>query len=215
MKQKVCTVINELIERYPQLENCRQDIVEAFNLLKQCYTNGGKVMICGNGGSAADSEHIAGELMKGFLLKRKICKEDADKLKELFPGDWSYLSDNLQGALAAISLVSHSAFITAFANDVADDMVFAQQVYGLGRNGDVLIALSTSGNSKNVVNAVKIAKAFGITTIGLTGMEGGRMNGICNVMIKVPANDTYKVQEYHLPVYHALCAMVEEEFFGL
>lgn len=213
MKHETKAIIEKLICDVPQLEICRNSIEEALSILKQCYSNGGKVLICGNGGSAADSEHIVGELMKGFMKKRKICCEDADKIRACFPDECKYLSENLQGALPAISLVSQSAVSSAFINDVEPDMVFAQQVYGYGREGDVLIGLSTSGNSRNVVNAIKVAKAFGVKTIGFTGESGGIMKGLCGVTISVPAKETYRVQEYHLPVYHALCAMIEAEFF--
>ncbi|HEY5586087.1 MAG TPA: SIS domain-containing protein [Ruminiclostridium sp.] len=214
MKQQTVKIIDELTLRYPQLEQCRTYIEETFEILKQCYKKEGKVLICGNGGSTSDSEHIVGELMKGFILERKICKEHVEKLKQAFPEEVEYLSENLQGALPAISLASHSALAYAYINDVAPDMVFAQQVYGYARYGDVLIGLSTSGNSQNVINAIKVAKAFGVKTIGLTGKSGGKMVGLCDVVIKVPELETYKVQELHLPVYHALCAMVEMEFFG-
>ena len=214
MKQKSKAILEYLIECYPLLEGCKEDIANAFYILEQAYEAGRKVLICGNGGSAADSEHIVGELMKGFLLKRNISKEQRMKLTTAFSEDGQYLADNLQGALPAISLVSQSSLAYAFINDVSPDMVFAQQVYGYGLPGDVLIGLSTSGNSKNVVNAIKVAKAFGLKTIGMTGEAGGLMKDLCDVAIKAPADETYKVQEYHLPVYHTLCAMIEEGFFG-
>lgn len=214
MKPKVKHIFEELFTGYPRLGECRRSIGEAFTLLKRCYENGGKVLICGNGGSAADSEHIVGELMKGFLLKRELDGEAVEKLKNAFPEDGEYLSRHLQGALPAISLASHSALVHAFINDVAPDMAFAQQVYGYARKGDVLIGLSTSGSSKNVVNAIKASRAFGLGTVGMTGADGGALRDLCDITIRVPARDTYAVQEYHLPVYHALCAMLEEEFFG-
>jgi D-sedoheptulose 7-phosphate isomerase len=213
MKDTTREIYRRLLEEIPALKACSEDVEKAYNLMKQCYMQGGKVLICGNGGSAADSEHIVGELMKGFLLKRKICREDEEKLKAAFKEEGNYLAANLQGALPAISLVSQAAISTAFINDVAADMVFAQQVYGYGKAGDVLIGLSTSGNSKNVVNAVKVAETFGLKTIGMTGESGGAMKDLCDVCIRVPATATYKVQEYHLPVYHALCAMIETDFF--
>jgi len=213
MKQKVKNIMDDMIVPYPGLEICKDKIQEAFHILRECYSGGGKVLVCGNGGSAADSEHIVGELMKGFLLKRKICSEDSEKIKASFPDDWNYLSDNLQGTLPAFSLVSQASFLLAYINDVSHDMAFAQQVYGYGCPGDVLIGLSTSGKSKNVVNAFKIARAFGLKTIGFTSKDGGVMKELCDVAIMVPATDTYKVQEYHLPVYHVLCAMLEAEFF--
>ncbi|HOJ11093.1 MAG TPA: SIS domain-containing protein [Clostridiales bacterium] len=193
---------------------CREDIISAFSTIVQCYEKGGKAMVCGNGGSAADSEHIVGELMKGFILKREIPFKDKERIKAAFPENAEYLAKNLQGALPAISLVSQTAISSAFINDVAADMVYAQQVYGYAREGDVLISISTSGNASNVANAVKIAKAFGVKTIGITGKSGGMLRNLCGVTIRVPAEETFRIQEYHLPVYHAVCAAVEEEFFG-
>lgn len=215
MKQELSIMINSLIERYPELESCRQAVLKTFDIIRYCYMNNAKVLICGNGGSAADAEHIVGELMKGFMLKRRLDSNSVERLKASYPEDWRYLSDHLQGALPAISLVSHTALSSAYSNDVAAEMFFAQQVYGYGRQGDVLLGLSTSGNSKNVVNAIKVAKAFGIKCIGFTGENGGILGAICDVAIKVPSNETFRIQEYHLPVYHTLCAMLEETFFGL
>ncbi len=214
MKKGVADILDNLLARHTELAGCRNDLEKAFDLLKQCYENGGKVLICGNGGSAADSEHIVGELMKGFLLKRKVGNEIWDKLREAFPSEGEYLADHLQGALPAISLVSQSAIASAYINDIAADLVFAQQVFGYAKVGDVLIGLSTSGNSPNVLNALKVAKITGMRSIGLTGSAGGAMAGLCDVTICVPAAETYKIQEYHLPVYHAICAMLEMEFFG-
>lgn len=214
MKDCVAAIFNKLFIDYPDLGICRDSIAGAFNILKTCYEKKGKVLICGNGGSAADSEHIAAELMKGFLLKREIPNEHKSCLKLAFPSEWEYLSERLQKALPAISLVSQPALSTAIANDNASDMVFAQQVYGYGNEGDVLLCISTSGSSQNVVNAAKVAYAFGLKTIGMTGNCRGALNDLCDVVIMVPASETYKVQEYHLPVYHALCAMLEAEFFA-
>jgi D-sedoheptulose 7-phosphate isomerase len=214
LNQEAVEIINHLFDNYPQLSVCKESIEEAFLILKQSYEEGGIVLVCGNGGSAADSEHIVGELMKGFILKRKICCEDIDIIKSLFPDDCEYLSTHLQGALPAISLVSQPALSSAFINDVAADMVFAQQVYGYAKKGDALIGISTSGNTMNVINAIKVAKAFGIKTIGMTGKMGGVMKELCDVTIQVPLLETYKIQEYHLPVYHAICAMLEVEFFS-
>lgn len=213
MKQNTENIIDNLFIHYPQLESCKDKIMEAFLLINKAYSGGGKVLVCGNGGSAADSEHIIGELMKGFILKRKIKLEDSDRIKIMFPKEWKYLSENLQGSLPAISLVSQSAFAFAYINDVAPDMVFAQQVYGYAKVGDVLLGLSTSGNSKNVINAIKIAKVFKVKTIGMTGESGGIMKNICDTTILAPALETYRIQEFHLPIYHALCSMIESEFF--
>lgn len=200
-------ILEKTIADYPELEKCREDIQKAFEILVDCYKKGGTVLICGNGGSAADSEHIVGELMKGFLKKRPVPAEDIKSIAD------SSISDNLQGALPAISLVSQTSISTAFSNDVAPDMVFAQQVYGYRNENNVLMGLTTSGNSANVVKAAKVAKAFGMKTIGMTGSKGGKLASVCDVTIKAPSDETYRVQEYHLPVYHTLCAMVEEEFF--
>ncbi len=195
--------MKELLERYPKLMSCSADIESALACMIECFEKGGKLLICGNGGSASDADHIVGELMKGFRARRRVTDER-------IPTD---LRELLQGALPAISLSSQDALITAFANDVAPEMIFAQQVYGYGREKDVLLAVSTSGNSVNVLNAAKVAKALGIRVIGLTGAEGGRLASEADVSIKVPETETYKVQEYHLPVYHYLCMAVERHFF--
>ncbi|MHB1484094.1 MAG: D-sedoheptulose-7-phosphate isomerase [Saccharofermentanales bacterium] len=205
-------ILNDLIYKYDELEACREDISATFNLMAKCYNGGHKILICGNGGSAADAEHIVGELMKGFKNPRKLSAGKKEILANLYD-DGKYLSDNLQEALPAISLVSGISLSTAFANDVSADMVYAQQVYGLGNKGDIVIGISTSGNSGSIISALKVAKAFGMKTIGLTGRSGGKMPKYCDVTIKVPQTDTYLVQELHLPVYHALCAMIEQEFF--
>jgi len=199
-------VFEELYERYPQLKVCETEIAKAYGLLLDCYRNGGKVLVCGNGGSASDSEHIVGELLKKFKKHRDIDGEVAAKL----PPE---LAARLEGSLPAISLVSMSGILTAFANDVAWETAFAQQVYGLGRPGDVLIALSTSGNSANCVNAALVARAKGIRVVSMTGAGGGRLGGIADASIAVPERETYKIQELHLPVYHALCAALEEDLF--
>ncbi|QHT64077.1 SIS domain-containing protein [Paenibacillus lycopersici] len=203
-----------MVDRYPELQGCVPDIDKAYAYLADAYRGGGKLLVCGNGGSASDSEHIVGELMKGFMSKRPVPASFRETLTRLFPEEGELLCDRLQGALPAISLVSHSALITAFANDVSAETVFAQQVYGYGRAGDVLIGLSTSGNSLNVVRAMQVAKALGIRTIGLTGHGGGMMGELCDAAIRVPSDRTPDIQEWHLPIYHALCMMVEEAFFG-
>ncbi|KKI90082.1 phosphoheptose isomerase [Bacillus sp. SA1-12] len=206
--------MTRLVKKYPELSACLADIEEAFFILKECFDHGGKLLLCGNGGSASDCEHIVGELMKGFLLKRPIDKDFQERLFEVAPSDAEYLINHLQGALPAISLISHSALMTAFSNDVDPSLVFAQQVVGYGKKGDVLFGISTSGNSKNVLQALKVAKAKGMCTIGLTGRSGGEIKDVCDVTIKVPWNDTPSIQERHLPIYHSLCIMLEEEFFG-
>lgn len=206
--------IHKLHERYPDLAPCLNDIQAAFEVLRGTYQNGGKLLICGNGGSAADSDHIVGELMKGFELKRPIHDDLRQKLVEISPEDGTYLADHLQGALPAISLVAHSAIETAIINDTAGDVTFAQQVLGYGKQGDTLIGISTSGNSRNVGHAITVAKALGMHTIGLTGKSGGAMRDMCDVTICAPYERTLAVQERHLPIYHTLCIMLEQEFFG-
>lgn len=195
--------MNELLERYPQLNTCAKDIENALSLMIDTYKKGGKILVCGNGGSAADVDHIVGELMKGFKLPRKVTDERISQ----------ELRENLQGALPAISLCAHTSLMTAIANDNDADMIFAQQVYGYAKTDDLLIAISTSGNSKNVVNAVKVAKALNVKVIALTGETGGILKELADAIICAPSSETYKIQEYHLPIYHWLCAKVEEEFF--
>ncbi|MDR6552231.1 SIS domain-containing protein [Paenibacillus qinlingensis] len=206
-------ILDQLIVKYPELETCLLDIQRAVELISDCYRGGGKVLVCGNGGSASDSEHIVGELMKGFMSKRPISSQIREQLEKCYPGEGHFLADHLQGALPAISLVSHTALATAFSNDVSAETVFAQQVYGYGVKGDVLLGLSTSGNSANVVRAIQVAKVQGLTAIGLTGQSGGRMNELCDVTIRVPSDRTPDIQERHLPIYHAICMLLEEEFF--
>jgi phosphoheptose isomerase len=214
MKENVQKEFDLLFLNYPELSACKSDITEAFGLMLECSRQKRLIMTCGNGGSAADAGHITGELMKGFKLKRPVTPEERETLKSAFPGEGDYLADNLQRGIPALSLSDQTALTSAFINDVAPDMVFAQQVFGYGRAGDVLVAISTSGNSRNVVNACRVAKAFQIKTIGLTGEPGGRMKDLCDVAIRVPACETYRIQEYHLPVYHALCAMLETAHYS-
>ena len=213
MKALTQQIYNELFERYPSLCEQKDNILSAFDVLYNSYKNGGKVLCCGNGGSASDSEHIVGELLKSFKMKRPICQAVASNLSAL-GSEGSMLIDNLEGALPAISLVSQTSIISAFANDRAWENTFAQQVYGLGNKGDCLISLSTSGNSKNCVNATLVAKAKNMKTIAFTGEKGGKLKDWCDVTIAVPETETFKIQELHLPVYHCLCAMLESEFFA-
>lgn len=212
MKEKVKTVLNELLERYPSLAEQKENIIAAYEILKDCYSRGNKLLVCGNGGSAADSEHIVGELMKKFKKQRKIQKSVYDELVA-FGDDGKRLADVLEGALPAISLTSHIALSTAFANDKEPSAVFAQQVYALGRRGDALICISTSGNSENCYLAAITAKAKGIKVASLTGKNESKLSAVSDITIFAPETETFKVQEYHLPIYHALCAMLEEEFF--
>lgn len=214
MKQQAKQVLDDLMARLPALAPGAPDMLSAFEAMRQCFESGGKLLICGNGGSAADSGHIAGELLKGFLLKRPIPEGDAGRLKALFPEEGARLAAGLQRALPAIALPDQTAVLTAFSNDVAADMAYAQLVYGYGKPGDILLAISTSGNAANAVNAAMVAKASGLRAVGLTGKGGGKLQGCCDVVMKAPADETYRVQEYHLCIYHALCAMLELEFFG-
>lgn len=214
MKNSTAKKIGELIERYPTLEVCRESLNMAAEKICASFKGGGKLMTCGNGGSAADAQHIVGELMKGFILPRNVDENFLRRVEKFFPDDVNYFRENLQGALPAISLVGETALNTAFANDKAPDLVFAQQVFGLGRRGDVLLAISTSGNSDNVVYAVEVAKILGVTTISLTGRRGGKLRHISDVTICAPSDETFKIQEFHLPIYHALCIAAENEFFG-
>ena len=214
MKTSTRRFLTDLVERLPALGSCQDTLEKAFELWAQTYRQDGKALLCGNGGSAADCDHIVGELMKGFILRRPLPAQTQAALNEISPANSAYFIQNLQAALPAISLTSHAALMTAYINDVKADMVFAQQVYGLGKPGDLVLGISTSGNSANVVNALCLAKALGLKTVGLTGQKGGRMNEICDVVIRVPATLTSLVQELHLPVYHTLCLMLEEEFFG-
>ncbi len=213
MNEQSKNILKKMIRDTPALEVCRADIIKAFDIIRDCYKNKGKLLICGNGGSASDSEHIVGELMKGFVLKRPVNTSQRKVLEKAFPDDAGYLANNLQGALPAISLVSQCAITSAFINDVAPDMVYAQQVYGYINKGDVILGLSTSGNSENIINAIKVGKAFGAKIISMTGRDGGQLKDICDVSLISPAQETYRIQEYHLMMYHALCAMIEAAFF--
>lgn len=206
--------LNLLIDRYPKLIVCKEDIWRTYQILEAAYSSGRKLLVSGNGGSASDSEHIVGELMKEFKLKRKVYGEQATALKEIDFELGQTLADNLQGALPAISLTGHSALQTAFMNDAEPELVFAQQVNGYGKPGDVYLGISTSGNSKNVLYAAVTAKSRGLKVIGLTGSKENKLMKYADVCIRVPETETYKIQELHLPVYHCLCLMLEERFFG-
>jgi D-sedoheptulose 7-phosphate isomerase len=207
------THLDELVSRYPSLGAVRGEIESAFNAIVGCYAAGGKLLVCGNGGSAADADHIVGELMKGYLRPRPLATALREKLRAADPEAGPALGEKLQGALAAINISAISAFSTAFGNDVSAEMTYAQATSGYGRPGDVLLGISTSGNAANVRAALSVARAIGMRTIGLTGKGGGRMAGRCDILIAVPATRTFEVQELHLPVYHCLCAMVEAHFF--
>lgn len=206
--------IDLLISRYPILESVQEDIIKAYLMLEDCYEKGGKLLIAGNGGSAADAEHITGELMKRFKLPRPVSKEFANKLIKIDEKRGTILADNLECTLTAIPLVAHEALSTAYINDVDGLGVFAQQLFGFGRTGDVFLGISTSGNSKNILNATVVARALDMKVIGLTGATGGELAEVSDVVIKVPEKETYMIQELHLPIYHCLCIMLEDKFFG-
>lgn len=211
MKQTTQIIFDELFTRYPALNVCKSDVLKCFELMQETYLNGGKVLVCGNGGSAADSEHIVGELMKNF---KKCRKPDEDVINRLEDCEESQkLKKVLEGNLPAIALTSHLSLTTAYSNDKEPSAVFAQQLLGLGENGDTFIAISTSGNSLNCVYACLVAKAKGLKTVALTGKKESRLSALSDVAVKVPEIETFKIQEYHLPVYHTLCAMLEEENF--
>ena len=208
-------IFEELFERYPKLESCRQQIWNAYEVMEQSYSKKGKLLVAGNGGSAADAEHIVGELMKGFVKPRNLSDEFAGKLMEIDSAMGKELAEKLQGALPAIALVDHVALSTAYLNDVDPLLGFAQQINGYGEEGDVFLAISTSGNSKNILYACTIAKAKGMKVIGLTGRDGGKLKEMADVCIIAPETETFKIQELHLPVYHCLCLMLEEMFFNI
>lgn len=206
--------VDFLVKRYSELKSVEQDIIDAYLIMESSYENGGKLLIAGNGGSAADSEHIAGELMKRFKNPRPVSAEYAEKLKEADPARGVELAKNLECGLMAIPLVAHESLTTAYINDVDGYGVFAQQLFGYGREGDVFLGISTSGESQNVINATVVAKASGIKVIGLTGAKGGELAGVADVVVKVPETETYMIQELHLPIYHCWCLMLEDHFFG-
>lgn len=205
--------IEELIERYPNLSVCEDSIRKATEILIDSYKKGGKLLVAGNGGSAADSDHITGELLKSFVKKRVPEKTLLDSISKIDEGTGSYLADKLQGSLPAIALTNNSALMTASLNDVDGNVMFAQQVMGLGNCGDVFFGISTSGNSKDIVYAAVVAKAKGLKAIALTGRDGGKIKDIADISIIVPEKETFKIQELHLPVYHALCLEIEEYFW--
>ena len=205
--------INNLIERYPVLNVNRQDIFCAYSILEETFIGGGKLLVAGNGGSAADAEHIVGELMKGFVKPRKISEDLSESLSSVDPRLGDEISAKLQGALPSIALTVHNGLNTAFLNDVDGLMCYAQEVNGYGCKGDVFLGISTSGNSKNIIDGAVTAKAKGMKVIGLTGKDGGELKQFCDASIVVPEDETYKIQELHLPIYHTLCLMLEEKFF--
>jgi D-sedoheptulose 7-phosphate isomerase len=215
MKVKVQSLLDTCIQKFSVLEECRKELISSFEILVNCYKNEGKVLVCGNGGSASDADHIVGELMKKFRIKRPVEPAFRERLLSLGYDFAEHLASKLERGLPAISLVGQSGLISAIVNDIGGEMVFAQQVYGYGKSGDVLIALSTSGNSANIITALKVARALDMKVIGLAGATGGQMKSLCTATICVPEMITADIQELHLPVYHLLCSMLEEEFFGM
>lgn len=207
--------LGRLLERQPILESCHHDIERAFELLYQAFQNGNKLLICGNGGSCSDASHIAGELMKGFKSKRPLPQLLKQHLSNTDPEHGSAMADLLQAALPTVALSGNDPLASAISNDIAGELVYAQQVLGLGQEGDILLAISTSGNSKNVCRAVSVASALNMQTIALTGSLGGWLAEHCNCSITVPADTTPDIQELHLPIYHCLCIMLEDAFFGI
>ncbi|MCX6345336.1 MAG: SIS domain-containing protein [Armatimonadetes bacterium] len=213
MNKNALILLDELIERNPELVDTKEAVAQVVELICRTYRAGGKALVCGNGGSAADSEHIVAELMKGFLSKREMPKSHADLFSKSGLADWGFLSKKLQRGVPAISLSGHTALVTAIMNDIDPYMIYAQQVYVYGKPEDMLIGLSTSGNAKNVCNALKVARVMGIPTVGFTGSGNPEFEKLCDIVVKAPEQETYRVQEYHLPIYHTICLMVEQELF--
>lgn len=205
--------LNTLIERYPVLKSCEKDLTEAYCLLRDSYKAGGKLLIAGNGGSAADAEHISGELMKSFKLKRPLPESLVEKLMQIHPEKGVYLSKTLEMPLTAIPLLGNDALNTAYINDVGGPGFFAQQLLGLGNAGDVFLGISTSGNSEDVLYAAVLAKAMDMKVIALTGDNGGKIKQLADVAVCVPETETFMIQELHLPIYHCWCLMLEQYFF--
>ena len=213
LESKLQSHITTLLARYPALECCKESILNAYRMMEQSYLSRHKLLVAGNGGSAADSEHIVGELMKGFKLPRPIDSELAKACQDVDMQMGTTIAEHLQGALPAIALTGHPGLSTAYMNDCVPELVFAQQMLGFGQAGDTFLAISTSGNSKNILYAAIVAKAKGVKVIGLTGSRDSKLSALADVCIQVPETETYKVQELHLPVYHCLCLMLEERFF--
>lgn len=213
MKKSTVEIIKALCVRYNELAVCETDITSAVELLISSFKNGGKLLCCGNGGSASDSLHIVGELMKDFAIPRPLNIDEKNALKATGESG-EYIADNLQRALPAVALVGSAALVSAYANDRAPDLAFAQQVFGLGKDGDVLLGITTSGNSRNVIYAAQTAKSKRMSVIALTGDTGGKIKDIADFCIKAPATEIYKIQEYHLPIYHTVCLALENEFYA-
>lgn len=214
LEERLLKHVDLLTNRYPSISAERQSIIDSYLIMEECYSKGGKLLVCGNGGSAADSEHIVGELMKGFKMPRKMSAEFAEKLVNVDADMGSVLAENLQGALPAIALDGHIALSTAYMNDCEPLLCFAQQVNGYGNSGDVFLGISTSGNSKNVLYAATVARAKGMKVIGLTGSKDSKLSQFADVCVKAPNTETYMIQELHLPIYHCWCLMLEDKFFS-
>ncbi|MBR3504531.1 MAG: SIS domain-containing protein [Clostridia bacterium] len=214
LEPRVWKHIDALMKRYPPLETIREQITDAYLIMQESFAQGGKLLVAGNGGSAADSEHIVGELMKRFVKPRPVQAAFAEKLIAVDPARGAALAQSLERTLTAIPLVGHEALSTAFMNDVGGADVYAQQLLGYGRPGDVFLGISTSGRSENILRAIVTAKALDLRVIGLTGRTGGQMKDLCDVTVQAPETETYLIQEYHLPIYHCWCLMLEEYFFG-
>lgn len=206
--------IDLLLKRHPILNEIKEDIINGYLILEESIKNGGKILIAGNGGSAADSEHIVGELMKSFKIARKLSEKECENLIEVDNELGKMLAENLQGAIPAIALDGHFALTTAYMNDCEPLLCFAQQVNGYGKKNDVFLGISTSGNSKNIIYAATVAKAKGLKVLGLTGENESKLSKVADICIKAPEKETYIIQEYHLPIYHCLCLMLEDKFFG-
>ena len=206
--------MDHLIGKYPELSGLRENISQAAGMIIKTFTSGGKLLICGNGGSSSDSDHLVGELMKSFENKRPLDISFKERLAEISGSRGKYLSEKLEHGLPAISLSSHTSLTSSICNDIDPDLVFAQQVIGYGTEKDLLIGISTSGNSKNVIDACITAKAMNMIVVGITGKTGGRMKEYCDILINVPGESTASAQELQLPVYHTICRMVEEHFYG-
>lgn len=215
LKQNAISIMDQLVERYPVLVPLHLELLHVVEAMAEAYRQGNKIMICGNGGSAADSLHIVGELLKSFMLRRMLPQELQEKLRKAYGLEAEYYIENLQQAIPAISLVSEMSLFTAYGNDNAPDLVFAQQVLGQGNPGDVLIAISTSGNSVNVLHAARIAKILGVSVVSMTGQTGGKLREYSDFLLAVPEQEAYRVQELHLPIYHAICLALEQELFAL
>lgn len=214
LEENIQKQIDVLIERYPQIDKCKKEIEKAYLIFEESYAKGNKLLVAGNGGSAADSEHIVGELMKGFENPRNLSLEYKERLMSVNDELGKVLGENLQMALPTIALDGHVALTTAYMNDCEPLLCFAQQVNGYGKEGDVFLGISTSGNSKNILYAAVVAKAKGMKVVALTGAKDSKLSQIADVTIKAPETRTYRIQEYHLPIYHCLCLMLEERFFG-